>query len=400
MSTMSIKTPVRLLVLLSGLLAAHVGHGAAQQDVEATALNELRLGRAVYQNNCVQCHALNANVDARSPSARGFWSQRLNTKGIYRMTSGVTKTHRHADGISPYVFEDIEMLRGAVRYLAIGGEKHFERNIRELKTQLTLINHTALNEAVAALQIPQAVVWGDSVNVDVYSYVGPNYPLKNALSNIITTRVKKRLEGSHYNPSSRGEFEPKHDYDLRITDEAALHGYKYSQLKASMASFKKNEIQRWLNVLGGELKIPIDFRYDPDKEHFTFEIWHTPTQPENVLMGTPVNREERRLNDEDQFTQKESLTVTLPVPIGAARIFKKRLENEDTESKPSLHAVYDLQETVLSLKAVIVLWRDTNQTLTISPEKIVGNIKRLHLTIGQINSLRSSQGNAAVRATQ
>jgi len=349
-----------------------IGLAAAEKEFQATVINELRLGRSVYNKNCIQCHAANANSKAKQPNARGFWEQRLSTKGIYRMTSAVAKTHRDADGINPYVFEDTEMLRGAVRYLAVGGEAYYNQNINKIKAKLTQLNRSALTLSINKLALKGLVVWGDNDRVEQYSYVGPNYPLGKSLGTVIKKRMTQRLKGSQYMPSLRGEFEPRRDYDDRLRDEAEIHANLYKQIVSGKDHYERQEVQRWLNVIAGKTAIPIDFRYNPDEEVFTFEIWHTPK-----VDGVIRNEESNSESD----APRDSLSVTIAVPIEAARMFKRRLENEDPDTKPSLHPVYDFDGSGLSLKAVVLLWRDTNQSFLIDPEMVEGSLKYINLSV-------------------
>lgn len=357
---------------MAALFSAYpsMGVAASEKEFEATVINELRLGRSVYNKNCIQCHAANSNEKAKQPNARGFWEQRLSTKGIYRMTSGVAKTHKNADGINPYVFEDTEMLRGAVRYLAVGGESYYNQNIMKIKARLTQLNRSALSYAINKLGVKQRVVWGQDNTTSKYSYVGPNFPLGKSLGTVIEKRMTDRLKGSEYIPSLRGEFEPKRDYDQRLKDEAALHDNSYDSLLRTKDNYKRQEVERWLNVIAGKTGIPINFRYNPDDELFKFEIWHTPK-----IAGITVAEEGQEDNQ-----GKDDLTVTIAVPLESARLFKKRLENEDPDTKPSLHPVYEFNGDSLALQGVVLLWRDTNESFMIEPDMVEGSLKSINLS--------------------
>lgn len=357
------------LLTATVLLPAQVS--ASEGEESASVINELRLGRSVYKTNCIQCHSASTNKKAKNPSARGYWAQKLNTKGVHRMTSSVSKTHIAADGIGPYVFEDVEMLRGAVRYLAIGGEAYFDQTVEGMKAVLSQRNQEALNKAIKDLGAKNVVLWGKPLKTyQHYSYIGPNYPLSAALGETVAERMAEKLKDSLYIPSLRGEFEPRRDYEQRVSDERALHNNRYKKLLDNEAMYRRFEAEQWLNVIAGQPRIPINFKYNPDEEHFHFEIWHTP---------------KRFIAEDDTDTDvvdagEDSLTLTIDVPLEVARHYKRRLENEDIDSKPTLHVAYTFQESKLILAGVIILWRDTNETEVIGLDNIEGSLVNIVLS--------------------
>lgn len=335
-------------------------------------IDELRIGREVFNRNCLHCHnSEGMNTRSRSPLMRSYWDRLLSTKGVAAMTETVKKTHVGVEGISSHIFENEVSLRGAVRYLAIGGERFYLNEMDTIKENINKNNRFALETALAKLKLKNVVLWGgNQERYRDYVYMGKVYPFGQHLSQVVNDRLVKLFKSIEYIPSPRGEFEPLSDYEARMSDERKMHEIRYNREAKNKSQWVLDELSAWLNTMAGPPAIPVNFSYDADNEVFRFNVWETNYQ------------EKRRLNiGAIQNKKVDNLEVIIPVHIEVARSYKRRLENEDVDMRPSVYVpyVYNRKSQTLTAQGVMILWRDSNTVEYI--QNISGSMQTIPLNI-------------------